>query len=95
MSVLAGNSYDCHTLKEQLAQLEGLTRQHLRRGAVDQGYRAHGSESTQAEMLGSRQRWGGAHACFTGLSAKPLNRLLGIWKEDGWLGRNFLKGRSV
>ena len=56
------------------------------------GYRGHGVDPTQTEVV-SRQRWPLTRLLTRHCSAAMrFNRSLGICIEDGWLGRNFLKG---
>ncbi len=60
---------------------------------MDQGYRGHGIDTTQTEVLISRQR-----RVVTRDQKRALRRrnaiepIIGHMKADGFLGRNFLKG---
>jgi len=62
---------------------------------VDQGYRGHGVDPTHTEVLISRQR-----QTVTRIQKQALRRrnaiepIIGHMKEDGFLGRNFLKGAA-
>lgn len=93
LQALAGNPYDGHTLAGQLEQVERVTGTRPRRCVVDQGYRGHGIDTTQTEVLISRQR-----RVVTRDQKRALRRrnaiepIIGHMKADGFLGRNFLKG---
>ena len=93
MQALAGNPYDGHTLRGQVEQVERLTGQRPRRCVVDQGYRGHGIEATDMEVLVSRQRRLLPRALKRALRRRnAIEPIIGHMKEDGWLGRNHLKG---
>ena len=93
MQALAGTPYDGHTLVGQLEQVKRLTGQIPSRCVVDQGYRGHGIEPSQTEILISRQRRSLTRALKRGLRRrKAIEPIIGHMKEDGWLGRNHLKG---
>ena len=95
LQALEGNPYDGHTLAGQLEQVERVTGTRPRRCVVDQGYRGHGIDTTQTEVLISRQR-----RVVTRDQKRALRRrnaiepIIGHMKADGFLGRNFLKGAN-
>ena len=93
MQALAGTPYDGHTLVGQLEQVKRLTGQIPSRCVVDQGYRGHGIEPSQTEILISRQRRSLTRALKRVLRRRnAIEPIIGHMKEDGWLGRNHLKG---
>jgi IS5 family transposase len=93
IQALAGNPYDGHTLANQLEQVERLTGHRPRRCVVDQGYRGHGMEASETEVLVSRQRQRVTPAQKRALRRRnAIEPLIGHLKSDGFLGRNFLKG---
>lgn len=95
MQALAGNPYDGHTLAGQLEQVERLTGQRPGRCIVDLGYRGHGVEATDTDVLVSRQRRPLTRALKRALRRRnAIEPLIGHMKEDGWLGRNHLKGEQ-
>ena len=87
-----GNPYDGHTLARALDQVRRVTGEAVKRCFVDRGYRGHGV--TDCEVLISGRRRG-----LTPQMKKELKRrsavepVIGHLKEDGKLGRNWLKGR--
>ena len=95
MQALAGNPYDGHTLAGQLEQVERVTGQRPGRCVVDLGYRGHGIESIETEVLVSRPRRPLTRALKRVLRRRnAIEPLIGHMKEDGWLGRNHLKGEQ-
>ena len=95
LQALAGNPYDGHTLAGQLEQVERVTGQRPGRCVVDLGYRGHGIEATGTEVLVSRQRRPLTRALKRALRRRnAIEPLIGHMKEDGWLGRNHLKGEQ-
>ena len=93
MQALAGTPYDGHTLVGQLEQVKRLTGQIPSRCVVEQGYRGHGIEPSQTEILISRQRRSLTWALKRVLRRRnAIEPIIGHMKEDGWLGRNHLKG---
>ena len=93
MQALAGTPYDGHTLVGQLEQVKRLTGQIPSRCVVDQGYRGHGIEPSQTEILISRQRRSLTRALKRVRRRRnAIEPIIGHMKEDGWLGRNHLKG---
>jgi len=95
LQALAGNPYDGHTLVGQLDQVERLTGTRPRRCVVDQRYRGHGVDTSQTEVLISRQRQVVTRAQKQALRRRnAIEPIIGHMKADGFLGRNFLKGAN-
>lgn len=88
---LSGNPYDGHTLKQVIEKAESISNRPIERIFVDKGYRGHGM--TNKEVFISGQRKG-----VTSWIKKQLKRRsaiephIGHMKNDGKLGRNYLKG---
>ena len=88
-----GNPYDGHTLAEQLKQVESLTGVKPDRCYADRGYRGHGVIETLVFLSGQRRG-------VTKTIKKELKRRsaiepeIGHMKNDGLLGRCFLKGEE-
>ena len=87
------NPYDGHTLEDQLQQAETLTGVKPERCYVDRGYRGHGITRTKVFISGQRRG-------VTPTIKKELKRRsaiepeIGHMKNDGHLGRCYLKGRD-
>jgi len=92
MQALAGNPFDGHTLQGALDQVSRLTGTVPERCYVDRGYRGHGVKKTAVFISGQKRG-------VTPTIKKELRRrsavepVIGHMKEDGKLGRNWLKGR--
>jgi transposase, IS5 family len=90
---LPGNPYDGHTLREVIEETQALTGREIERIYVDKGYRGH-----QAPMPWRVFRSGQKRGVF-GTIKRELKRrsaiepVIGHMKNDGHLGRNYLKGR--
>lgn len=89
---LPGNPYDGHTLAASLDQVHRLTGVAPEEAYVDRGYRGHG-------LTGAVKVWiTGAKRAVTVAIKKKIKRrnavepVIGHMKNDGRLGRNFLKG---
>lgn len=92
MQSLPGNPYDGHTLKASLQQVQKLTGIAPEEAYVDRGYRGHGlAEPVKVWIAGAKRG-------VTVAIRKKLKRrnavepVIGHMKNDGRLGRNFLKG---
>lgn len=89
---LPGNPYDGHTLAEVVAETEALTGRALERIYADKGYRGHNAPRPRSVFLSGQKR--GVH----GVIKRELRRrsaieaVIGHMKNDGHLGRNYLKG---
>ena len=88
---LPGNPYDGHTLRECLEQVERLTGALPKEAYVDRGYKGHGVADVSTWIAGAKRG-------VTAAIKKKLKRrnavepVIGHMKNDGRLGRNFLKG---
>ena len=88
---LPGNPYDGHTLRIALEQVERLTGQRPERCYVDLGYRGH--DVTDVEVYKARQKRGVTQAIRRELKRRnAIEPIIGHMKNDGLLGRNYLKG---
>jgi len=89
---LPGNPYDGHTLAEVIAETEALTGRPVERAYVAKGYRGHTVPNPRRVFISGQKR--GVH----GVIKRELRRrsavepVIGHLKNDGHLGRNFLKG---
>ena len=93
---LHGNPYDGHTLKQALDDVREMVGRSPLRVAVDQGYKGHrltGHPHTAVYITGQRRdvtdkikRWLKRRAV--------VEPIIGHAKNDGLLGRNWLKGRA-
>jgi IS5 family transposase len=91
MKSLPGSPYDGHTLDECLAQTEHLTGTLPKEAYVDRGYKGHGVTDTAVWIAGAKR------GVTTAIKKKLKRRnavepVIGHMKNDGRLGRNFLKG---
>ena len=88
-----GNPYDGHTLRTVIEETQALTGREIERAYVDKGYRGHDAPNPLRVFRSGQKR--GVH----GQIKRELRRrsaiepVIGHLKEDGHLGRNFLKGR--
>src|ERR1700691_5530060 len=93
---LHGNPYDGHTLKRALDDVRGLVGRSPLRVAVDQGYKGHrltGHPHTAVYITG--QRRGVTDKIKRWLKRRAVvEPVIGHAKNDGLLGRNWLKGRA-
>ena len=93
IAALHGNPYDGHTLKDTVAGVKSITGLEPERIFVDKGYRGHDYDKP-VRVFRSGQKRG-----LTPLIKRQLRRrsaiepVIGHMKEDGRLGRNFLKDR--
>jgi transposase, IS5 family len=86
-----GNPYDGHTLDKVLKDSERLSGRTIKEAFVDKGYRGHSVKNTEIHISGKKRgltRW---------LYAKIKRRQaiephIGHMKNEGKLGRNYLKG---
>lgn len=92
MKSLPGNPFDGHTLRASLEQMTRLTGVQPREAYVDRGYRGHGlTESVQVWIAGARR--GVTVAIKRKLKRRnAIEPVIGHMKNDGRLGRNFLRG---
>lgn len=92
VQALHGNPYDGHTLKEALKDSEKLSGVNITEAFVDKGYKGHNVEGVEVYISGKRKG-------VTAWLHKKIKRRqaiepqIGHMKNEGKLGRNFLKGR--
>lgn len=92
MQAVHGNPFDGHTLEQALTQVERVTNRKPERCYVDRGYRGNGVREV-AVFISGRKRG------VTPTIKKELRRrsaiepVIGHMKEDGKLGRNYLRDR--
>ena len=90
---LPGNPYDGHTLKDALGQVRRLTGTQPEHCFVDRGYRGHDVLTTGVHIPG--QKRGITNALRRALKRRnAIEPIIGHVKQDGLLGRNYLKGES-
>src|SRR5580693_3717358 len=93
---LHGNPYDGHTLKQALDDVREIVGRSPLRVAVDQGYKGHrltGHPHTAVYITG--QRRGVTDKIKRWLKRRAVvEPVIGHAKNDGLLGRNWLKGRA-
>ena len=88
---LHGNPYDGHTLKNVLEKAEIISGSTIKQVYADKGYRGHGVEGKQIFISG--QRKGVTHWIKAQIKRRQaIEPHIGHMKNDGKLGRNFLKG---
>jgi IS5 family transposase len=91
---LPGNPYDGHTLGAVIAATEQLTGCAIERGYLDKGYRGHDAANPRRFFLSGQKRG------VFGVIKRELRRRSGIeaaighMKNEGHLGRCWLKGRE-
>lgn len=87
---LAGNPYDGHTLQHSLAHAQKMSGVAITRSFADLGYKGHGV--TETEVILARQK-GLKPALKRALKRRnAIEPHIGHMKNDGKLGRNWLKG---
>ncbi len=91
---LPGNPYDGHTLGAVIAATEQLTGCAIERGYLDKGYRGHNAASPRRFFISGQKRG------VFGVIKRELRRrsaieaAIGHMKNEGHLGRCWLKGRK-
>lgn len=88
-----GNPYDGHTLKQALSKAETNTGSQIDTAYVDKGYRGHGIEDKNIFISGQKKgvtKWIKAQIN----RRQAIEPHIGHMKNDGKLGRNYLKGPS-
>jgi transposase, IS5 family len=86
-----GTPYDGHTLNQALHQVERLTGVKPQRCFVDRGYRKHGVDNVEVYIPG--QRRGVTPALRRAIKRRnAIEPIIGHLKNDGRMGRNYLKG---
>jgi IS5 family transposase len=94
IAALHGNPYDGHTLNGTIAGVKAITGLEPERTFVDKGYRGHDYDKPHRVFRSGQKRG------LTPRIKRSLRRrsaivpVIGHMKEDGRLGRNFLKNRD-
>jgi IS5 family transposase len=92
---LHGNPYDGHTLKFALDDVRDLVGRSPLRVAVDQGYKGHRLVLPRTAIYITGQKRGVTEKIKRWLKRRAVvEPIIGHAKNDGLLGRNWLKGRS-
>ena len=90
---LPGNPYDGHSLAQVIEETQNLTGREVERAYVDKGYRGHDAPKPLRVFLSGQKRG------VFGVIKRELRRrsaieaVIGHMKNDGHMGRNYLKGR--
>ena len=88
-----GNPHDSRTLAPQLDQVKRVTGLAVERAYVDRGYRGHGLRREGLEVAVSHSRGIASPTIKRELRRRnAVEPVIGHMKEDGHLGRNYLKG---
>ena len=91
---LPGNPYDGHTLRHAIEGAQRLTGCDIERAYVDKGYRGHDAPNPRRVFISGQKRG------VFGVIKRELRRrsaiepLIGHMKEEGHLGRCYLKGHA-
>ena len=100
---LPGNPYDGHTLNDAIEGAQRLTGLQIERAYVDKGYRGHDAPDPRSMTLAAVSMTALAvrsATLFAGVIKRELRRrsaiepLIGHMKEEGHLGRCYLKGHA-
>ena len=90
-----GNPYDGHTLADQIAQVEALTGQRVRRVYVDRGYRGNKLERKGLAVILSHTRAIASPTIRREMRRRnAIEPVIGHLKSDGLLERNHLRGAT-
>ena len=91
---LPGNPYDGHTLRDVIEDTEKLTGREIERAYVDKGYRGHDAQNPRRVFISGQKRgvFGAIKRELRRRSA--IEPVIGHMKNDGHLGRCYLKGRN-
>ncbi|MGY3396298.1 hypothetical protein ACVWW6_008889 [Bradyrhizobium sp. USDA 3311] len=91
---LPDNPYDGHTLRDVIERTESLTGCPIERAYVDKGYRGHDTQNPRRVFISGQKRG------VFGVIKRELRRrsaiepIIGHMKNEGHLGRCYLKGRA-
>jgi transposase, IS5 family len=92
---LHGNPYDGHTLKPALDDIHNIVGRTPQRVAVDQGYKGHRVALRGTAVYITGQKRGVTDKIKRWLKRRAVvEPIIGHAKNDGLLGRNWLKGRT-
>jgi transposase, IS5 family len=91
---LPGNPYDGHTLRAVIEDTQRLTGCEIERAYVDKGYRGHDAANPRRVFISGQKRgvFGAIKRELRRRSA--IEPVIGHMKDDGHLGRCYLKGRA-
>ena len=91
---LPGNPYDGHTLAAVIEDTERLTGREIERAYVDKGYRGHDAANPRRVFISGQKRgvFGAIKRELRRRSA--IEAVIGHMKDEGHLGRCYLKGRA-
>ncbi len=91
---LPGNPYDGHTLAAVIEDTQRLTGCEVERAYVDKGYRGHNTTNPRRVFISGQKRgvFGAIQHELRRRSA--IEAVIGHMKNDGHLGRCYLKGRN-
>jgi IS5 family transposase len=92
---LHGNPHDGHTLKRALEQVRKITGVRPKEAAVDLGYKGHGCEDDECEIIMARQKRGITKAKRKRQKRRnAIEPIIGHCKNDRAVGpRNWLQGK--
>lgn len=90
LQALHGNPYDGHTLKSSLDHAEKMSGIKIERSFVDLGYKKHGVENVQIIMSKQKRLTNSLKRALKRRNA--IEPHIGHMKNEGKLGRNYLKG---
>ena len=94
IKALHGRPYDGHTLNQALKGTEDWTGIEIERAFVDMGYRGH-DYPKKYRVFRSGQKRGVTPQIKRELKRRAaVEPVIGHMKEDGLLGRNYLKGQD-
>ena len=91
---LPGNPYDGHTLKQVIEETQALTGREIERIYVDKGYRGHDAPKPLRVFRSGQKRGVFGRIKRELRRRSAIEPIIGHMKNDGHLGRNYLKGRA-
>jgi IS5 family transposase len=91
---LPGNPYDGHTLKDAIEETQALTGREIERAYADKGYRGHDAPKPLRVFLSGQKRGVFGRIKHELKRRSAIEPVIGHIKNDGHLGRNYLKGRD-
>ena len=89
---LPGNPFDGHTLVDALVQVRRLCRSVIDEVFVDRGYRGHGEARSTVYISGQRRGIKTQRLKRSLKRRQAIEPIIGHFKSDGLLDRNYLKG---
>ena len=91
---LPGNPYDGHTLRDAIEETQALTGREIERAYADKGYRGHDAPKPLRVFLSGQKRGVFGRIKRELKRRSAIEPVIGHMKNDGHLGRNYLKGRD-